>query len=754
MMKGQKLGLLATSAIYALVPGQVNAQTSNSVEAGAPESASASGRGIDEIIVTAQRREESVQRSSVAISVLGGEDLERAGISTAYDLNSQVPGLTVAGGNTAQTFIRGVGDFGSSALGQSAVAYNLDGVYLADGASVFTHFYDIERVEVLKGPQGTLYGRNASGGAINLITRNPKLGEIGANLLAEVGNYDLIHVSGGLSVPLGDSVAVRGAFNVVDRDGYLADGTNDDVQQAGRLSVLFDGGGPLRVTVKGDYEHRGGRGTGSDPFPRASGSEKFAGAISADAVAQLYANAVVPGFLLLPPGSGLPPVAGGTLLEDTFVDHEQWGVMAEIDYELGDGLVATIIPAYRSSTNDAGSYVPGVPFLVQETSKQTSVEARLAYDNEWINAVVGGYFMDLDQETASQAYLLAVQTSFGDNDLTSRNFALFGQATFHLTPELRLVAGGRYSWENRTIEGSRQAVPAAPVPYAGEADFRNFSYRAGLEYDVGPHSMLYATTSRGFKSGGFNTFAPTAGQSNVYDPEVLYAYTLGIRNRFWDNRIQFNVEGFYWDYQDGHTTQFGYDPVGDLQFLTFNAGAAEIYGVEADFAVNIIEGGTFSANVAYLHAEYTDFTYEIPTPRYNPAANGCPAAVGGSFVTLNCTGFTLPRAPKWSGSINYEQEIALANGGSIVAGGGIKFASSRELSTDYVSVSRDKGYVLGDAFLTYNFPGDTFSLTAFAQNIGNVEYAVGGILHPFAPAILYPNVGAPRTYGLRLTVDY
>ena len=743
--------LLAGAAVGMLYCGAANAQTTQEPEGPASQS-DESDDGFAEIVVTAERREQSVQRSSLAINVVGADDLARAGVTQPKDLATLVPGVSVAGGNTAQSFIRGVGDAGSTALGQSAVSYNYDGIYISDLTAVFNLYFDLERVEVLKGPQGTLYGRNSSAGAINIIPRRPQLGEISGDFMGEVGNYDLLHATGGLNVPLSDNTAVRASFNLLDRDGYISDGSDDDVQQAGRLQLLTRSD-RLSVLLAGDYAHRGGTGPGGITIPRAPGNGKFEGAVDPETNAQLLANGIVPPFLFLVPGSGLPPGTNPEGGNDAYVDHEQFGTMIEANYDLGGGFDITLQPAYRESDLRIGNYSPGVPFIANEKTEQFSAEARLAFANDWLDLVAGAYYLDISQQSSTQVYLLTVNTSFGNNALTTQSKAIFGQGTFSLTPDLRVIAGGRYTWEDRTINGSRQILPVPPIPYTGETTFKNFSYRAGVEYDVTPTNMLYATASRGFKSGGFNTFQSAPTQSNVYDPELLYSYTLGMRNRF-GNTLQLNVEAFYWDYQNGQTTQFGFDPTGSLQFLTFNAASAEIYGAEGSMVLRPFEGGTLSATLAYLSATYDDFQYDVPNARYNPVSVGCPATAGPSFTTVDCSGFDLPRSPDWSGTVNYEQEILLPNDGSVIASAGIDFASSRELSINYIDTSKDDGYVRGNAYLTYVFPSQVFSLTGFINNIWNEEVPTGGIPHPFAPTIFYANVAAPRTYGLRATASF
>jgi len=756
-MRGVSLQLVASVAFISYCNVSAWAQEAPADSAQESEAAPSTGSGIQDIVVTAQRRAENVQRSSLAINVVGADEINRVGVNQAKDLVSMVPGLQIAsGGNTAQTFIRGVGDFSSTALGQSAVAYNVDGVYVTDTASIFPQFYDIQRIEVLKGPQGTLYGRNSSGGAINIITNRPNVNRVEGNASVEFGNYDMVRATGAVNLPLSGQFAARAAFNYITRDGYLSDGTDDDSQRAGRLQLLYDNGDGFSLLINGDIAHRGGKGPGATVQPRAAGNGKFVGAVDAANNAYLQANSFLPPFLIYTPGAGLPPTAPSGLKRDMYVDNTQRNISAEINYDLG-GVTATFVPAYRYSSNHIGSYIASIPFINDETTRQQSYEFRLSHNSDRIKAVAGIFYFDLDQFSHYISYtsLIPGLTADSKNNLDTKSIAGFGQVTFSLTDSFRLIAGGRYTHESRKIDGFRMPVTGGDqVDYTGDTDFNNFSFRGGLEYDLGPLNMLYATVSRGFKSGGFNTFQGMADQPNYYRPEKLYSYTAGLRNRFLDNRVQLNVEGFYWDYKGSQQTHFAYDPTGTLQFMTFNAATATMYGFDVDLTVKPTPADTLSFVVEYLHTKFNDFKYDIPTVQYRPGSTGCPVAIEGSFTTIDCSGFVLPRSPKWSGTASYQHEFSLANGAAIVAGGDINFATRRYTAVDYVEAQNVKGFMRGNAFVTFNTADDVFSVTGFIKNIGNAEVPIGGIEAPFAPGLVYSTVDAPRTYGVRFQAKF
>ncbi len=717
------------------------------------EQAPASGESsatdaLSEVVVTAQRREETVQKSSLSISVLQGDALRDAGVTHAKDLSALVPGLQiVAGGNTLQTYIRGVGDFSSSSLGQSAVAYNYDGVYIADTASVSPLFYDIARTEVLKGPQGTLYGRNASAGALNLLTNRPVLGEWSAEGDFEGGNYSLVHTGGALNVPLGSTAALRGAFNYVKRDGYLTDGTDDDNQRGGRLEFLAKPTDAFSILVEGDIENVSGAGAGAVLNPAQPGNTRFTGAVNATNNAALLAVSFLPPFT---PGAGLPPVGSTGLLHDSYVDNTQRNVSAELNYDAGP-VTITFVPAYRASDNKLGDYLAGEPFMSQERTRQQSYELRAAYDNSWLNSVAGIYYLDLDQYTAAQIYVSPVPGFITDQhaSLGTRSYAPFVQGTFHITDRFRWIAGARFTSEDRSIQAVRTLGGAAE--FYSSTRFNAFTFRTGAEYDITPDNMAYLTISKGFKSGGFNIFQPTAGFTNVFQPETLYSYSLGIRNRLFENRVRLNLEAFYWDYRNSQQNHLAFDPTGSLQFLTFNAASATLYGFDADFAAKVTSHDSIGAILSYLHSKFDDFAYQTPLA----GSVGCgTGTLANGFIQVDCSGRPLPRGPMWSGTLNYQHQVDLGTGGSLTFSADINFASSRYLAVDYIANELAPGYIRENASLTYSFPGDRISVTAFAKNIGNRLVPIGGIQAPFAAGFVYETVDAPRTFGGRIQVRF
>lgn len=713
---------------------------------------------IGMIVVTAERREQSLQDSSLAIQVLSSEELERSNPTQITDLNTMVPGLQIGtGGNSPQIYIRGVGDFAASALSNPAVAVNIDGVYVGRPQGVNSLFYDLERIEVLKGPQGTLYGRNASGGAINLISRRPEIGYAEGYIDLTYGNFDTKQLVGALNVPLGDTLAARLAVTAIDRDGYLSDGTDDEERVAGRLRLLWEPSADTSLLLNADFATESGNGPGYVMLPQPPGTDPWTSASSDEANAQLAMQPPI-GFLL-------PPVA-----QDSYRDNQFWNISAELETDLGFATF-TFLPAYRHSRISERNYPAGLRYTIPETtSEQVSVEARLSNSGELLTWVLGGYFFDEQQDTEQQVFQGTFQDSIVYAFPEIRSYAAFGQATLHASDELRFIGGLRYTYERNKLDGQLFTnVPSVPVPpedlpvllvdFGGEKSFESVNWRAGIEYDLSPDNMLFFTASTGFKAGGFNQ---TVAPDDIYQPEDLLALELGSRNTFLDGRLILNLEAFYWELSDGQIAHVKFDPLGNINLVTDNAGAGEIMGANVELQAALTDNDSLRFFVEYNHAEYTDFTYETAysifgNVLFNPASTGCDVSApfdGSTFgteaVTIDCSGFAMPRAPRWSGSASYAHTFDLPGGDTIVFDGSMQFASGRWLGFDYVQPEDVGGYATFDANLTYTAPDEDWSLAAYVHNIGNEAVYTGAGVHSFAPPLAYANIAPPRTYGVRL----
>lgn len=699
-------------------------------------------QGIQDIIVTAERREQSVQRAPITITVIGGSESEKVGLSKVEDLTRMVTGMQIgAGGGNAQIYVRGVGDFSYSSLSNPGVAFNVDGVYVGRTDGMNGNFFDVERVEVLKGPQGTLYGRNSNGGSINLITRDPVLNRTNGYLMGELGNYDLKSLAGAINLPLGENVAARLAFKVIDRDGYLSDGSLDDVKQSVRFKLRYEPSSDVTLRFSADYTHLGGVGGGYVLLPRRPGSSAWEGA--ADPAAVAYRDTF--------PGS-----SGPLLPSDLTQNTNLWNVSAQLDWDLGFANL-TVLPAYR----DTDTFSVGAPtFFYQSTlkSKQESLEIRLGNSSPGLTWVVGafGYHDKIDGLNFIKASTIrSIRRNFYAPK--TKAGALFGQTTVGLTEGLRAIAGLRYTAENRKLTGrivdARTTPNVTLVNFGGERDFKGWTYKAGLEYDLAPRSLLYFTASKGFKAGGLNQTG--IASRSVFEPEKLNAYELGMKNRFFDNKLQLNLSGFYWKYKEIQNQNVEIVPGEGPNFLFSNVGDATLYGGTVDAIFKPTVADTLSFSVEYNHSKYDSYDVIAPTIAYNPDVNGCPVVdTSGGNVTKSCAGFQLARAPKWSGSASYEHVFDLGETGEIAAQGSMQFSSARWIGVNFLPVERDAAYAIFNASLDYTTGDRRFSLGAFIRNIGKTAFITGGIQHPFRTGVIGANINEPRVFGMRASMKF
>ena len=796
----------------------VGASAADAAPDATPATPSAAAKGeIAEVIVTAQRRSESKQKSSLAIEVFGDEQLREAGISQARDLGALAPGVQIGqGGPAVQVYVRGVGAFTATPLGNPAVAVNVDGVYVSRAQAIDGNFYDLERIEVVKGPQGTLYGRNASGGAINLITNKPNFSGISGDFNAEVGNYGLLKGELAVNYPVSDVLALRAALQAVRRNGYSSQGMDDDKHQSGRLQALIKPNADFSLLLSADVSHVGGNGPayvykGMDPTlaaaiqakgatlptdPRANGSDPqmqsvFYGIGAAlglcvpTAALASAANAAGPVSITGAP-QGLCPAGQSSLLsppgntmfnQQAFVDNEFSNFSAELNWNLGSATL-TVLPAYRKVVNRYITY-PLVTYVDSsggqaERSDAKSLEVRLGTSTDSIKWVAGLYHSSEDQSAATETttgVLLAHNVNYFQNSSDSN--AVFGQLTYSLTPSLRAIGGLRYTQERRAIDGSNVTTgaglpfvarqpcylkgdPCVRDTFIGEHSYKNASYKTGLEYDLNKNQMLYLTLSTGYKGGGPNpvSLTGTANTASFYEPEKLTALEVGSRNSFLGNRLRINLEGFYWKYKNAQESYSTLNAMGNIVGSTANAGQATIFGTDIDVTYKPTLTDTLHAGVEFLHSKFDTFRYTSAGAIQN-VTTGCIVTAGTPFPTLDCGGMALPRAPKYSGSASWRHAFDLESGATIEAMLGAQFSASRFLTTDFTEASRAAAYVTADFNISYIAPSDAWTVSTFVRNLNDAKIYTGGFTAPgLFRSLTLGNLSAPRTFGVRLSKHF
>jgi iron complex outermembrane receptor protein len=710
------------------------------------QTAADSNDAIQEIVVTASRREETVQRSSLAIEAFGNEALRAAGVAQAADLSKLVQGLQVGfSGSTTQIYIRGVGDFSANPLANPGVSFNVDGVYVGRPEGVGVNFYDMTRLEVVKGPQGTLYGRNSSGGAINLITNSPTLDGVKGTANLDVGNYSLIHVDGAINLPLSDTVAIRAAVNRIKRDGYLSDGTSDDDQLAARVKLLYAPSADTSLLFSIDGAEVRGEGGGYVYLPRRPGSDPWEGSTSP--AANAYVASLNP--FIVPGGS------------DSFVHNNFWNASAQLDQNLGFADL-TVIGAYRHTDTDTLSYNAQSQHLLDKSDQET-LEARLGHSTPELKWVGGLYFFHEANPGEIRIFvgpgLLKSRPTY---DPSGTSYAAFGETTWSVTDQWRLIGGARYTVEKRKLSGNFFVYPTQGADFidveifGGEETFKSPTWKAGTEFDLSPGSMLYFTASTGFKSGGLTQTIPP---DNVYNPEKVLAFELGSRNRFFDNKMQLNLEAFDWTYKDQQNSHLTFDTLGNVNFLTQNAGKARLFGLNVDLIVKPTQADTVHLAAEYDDSKYQTFQYQVPVFAYSPEATGCRNAgvSPGPFVplaTIDCSGFELPHAARWTGDADYTHSFGLNSGAAIDFNAGARLSSQTWLTVDFTPSERAPSFVMFNSSIGYTSPKRDYRVDLYVRNINNAKEYTGGQEQTFAPGLISANISAPRTYGMQVHVNW
>jgi iron complex outermembrane receptor protein len=717
-MKHLSVGTLALAAAMVSHSTSVRAQGS----AAADDSSAVT---LAEVVVTAEKRSTSAQSTAIALNVFDAGALQESGVGDIGQLATIAPTINFGQNAGATTIaLRGVSSRDITEIGDPAVAINVDGIFLQRPTGMNASFYDIERIEVLRGPQGTLYGRNATGGVINIITAKPTQ-TLGGYAAVTAGNYDTINAEGAVNLPLTSTLAMRASFITRSHEGYRNNGSaghgDDEDAQGGRLQFLYQPTDRFSLLLSGSYLQQGGIGPVYDGIPFTS----------TQTVPPTDANKV-DNFALSTRGD---------------FDVKRLNAVVQADYDF-DFATLTYLGGYvgldfKHLWDNDGQRDKFFDYDRDEVSDDYSHELRLASNNKhgfvWQTGVY--YYdqsIDLNNNFLLSPNPVPVSVREYHFDIDSESYAAFGQASFDLTDQLKISAGVRYSKDEKSRTGfsyvgsltqdvsSGTAVRAFSTENSS-ASSDKVTWHTGLDYQLTPDNLLYAKVDTGYKSGGFTIVAP-------YDPETLTAYELGSKNRFLGGTLQANFSAFYYDYENQQVTQFISSGPLTGQSTVLNAGASEIYGAEAETTWLMSDADKIDFSVAYLSAEFTDFS----------VANGA--------SNLSLAGNDVIQSPEWSLGLGYEHSFMFA-GGTLTPRVQSQYRSSSYLTFYNRPNDRQEAYTLTDLSLGYARDDKSWSVQAYVRNVENTLVLTnadqGG---PYA-ATRY-QFGAPRTFGLRLQVNW
>lgn len=755
--------LIGASGLAMALGGALPAMAQDAPNAGtAPEAAQTSQEdegGLTDIVVTAQRRSETAQRAGLSLVAISGEDLRNSGVNNIDALARQTAGIEIqpSGGPYTTFTVRSVSNLSGNAFADPSIAVNIGGVYLATPTTFRGLFYDLERVELLKGPQGTLYGRNATGGAINIIPARPEF-RFGGTAGVTLGNYGHFDANAALNLPISDTVAFRIAGQHAEHNGYMSLGTNDEDVNALRASLLFRPSNNLSILLSADWAHEGGNGPGATL--RKACSTLGRPGVSCFVAADPYTDVADLQSFYTAAGIAVPT-------RNPYLDSDYYGLGLNADLTTGLGTVS-LIAGYRKSNVRYSSTATSWQILEEQHPEQKSVELRLASPSgQRFGYVFGAYYLDTSMRAHANGEN-GVGRNYSDQytNLSGWTGALFTQLSYGLTDTFRLVGGVRYTFERKESNSRRYRVnvvgpdPVIPNPpvgnpvnsVIGSREWNEVNWRAGFEFDAAPRSLIYANVSTGFKAGGFYYGPPGF---TTYEPERVTSYVIGSRNRFANNRIQVNIEAFYLDYTNQQVS-FVKLVNGSSTLVTENAAASHAYGLDLDSQFLVTPTTRINFQAQYLHSRYDNFTYlTLAAP---PAARTTCVVSAGTppNSAVNCSGQVTQRSPEWTLVAGIEQSIPLANGGRLIAEGNLRYEDEYQTDVSYLPEGIANASTRINLSFGYEAPDNRFSIRAYVENVTDeVDVTATTMSNSYAVIQAFgARLLPPRTFGVRGQVNF
>ncbi|GGN51051.1 TonB-dependent receptor [Novosphingobium indicum] len=726
----------------------------------APPAAEAPQEG-GEIIVTARRREERLVDVPIAVTTFSGDQLAKSGAIDVTEIAQTTPNVTLepsrGTNSTLSAFIRGIGQQDPVSGFEQGVGIYLDDVYLNRPQAAVLDIYDVQRIEVLRGPQGTLYGRNTIGGAVKYVTK-PLSDEPYLKVRATYGTYDQADAVVTASAPISDLVRVGGSVARLSRGGFGKnlttgeDNYNKDIWAARGTFELGGHGEPVLIRISGDYTKDNSNARGG--------------------------HRLIPGYT-----SGTPVLddvydtRGGLIDPEQYV--EAYGFSINATAELSDAVTLRSISAWRKDDSASPIDFDALPAVDLDVpayyrNEQTSQEFQLLYDDGGMfQGMIGAYYLSAKADTQFDVRLFTTFpgfTAFTQADVDTETFAIFSDVTLDFTDQISLALGGRYTWDERKANILRQnylgggspvfgglGVPfgAPSTDFSGKATFKKFTPRASLSYKPTPDHNIYASFSQGFKGGGFDprgvgVNAPDLNGDGIrqdsevadylsFRPESVDSYEIGYKGNLFNGGLYVAVAAFHMDYNDvqipgsqGCTV----DGIATFCGVITNAGKAKIDGVEletnARIARDLAAMGdrlSFTGSLGYINARYKEYITNSATG---------PVDVADQREIQN--------TPKWTGSATLAYETPVGDG-DLSFSSTVSYRSKTyqfEVPNPYID---QKGYALVDASLVYTAPGGLWSLGVHGKNLFDKQYKTSGysFVAPDGAGGLVPTLGTEGT---------
>jgi len=713
--------------------------------------------GLEEVIVTAQRRPENIQTVPLSIVAFSADSLRQLGMTVGFDLANQVPNMNIdapTGDSTVRYFLRGVGTQDFNTLATSPIALYVDDVYLGSTIANSVNLYDMERVEVLLGPQGTLWGKNTTGGAIDFISARPTQ-TLAASGSAGYGNHGERFADAMVNVPLAATLAARAAFTYSGRDAWITNLAPEGPHNldafnktGGRLSFEWTPTDAVSAYLKGEYLKRTGSTITGYMVPLAGPTDAFG-------------NPALP--------FGIVNQAGGPSSDD----FDTWNVIARLDWNIGNVVQLTSISGWQDAERIREYELNGgTPALLINQAffghhEQFTQELRLASESPDRFRWQGGLLYYFAHQTATTAVPFN-ETAFSAPPFVtadlwpeSRRFnsdSIFGGVEYDLTPQLTARGGLRYNED----EGSYHAMHYAIHPYANYLNYLNpdpladpnsvlipadtidtrahwskLTWDAGLRYRFSADKMVYVNGSTGYRQGTFSSpSGSSVDQFSVLQPETNLAFELGAKTAWLNNRLQVNAAAFSYDYTNMQV--FVLQPIvaGSPLSIQSNAGRAADRGGEIELKLLPAERWLVSGTVGYVHAIFTRFD--------TGTSAGVPVSLAGN---------RFPRQPQWTASALLQYRLPLANDTSILLHTDWNYRGDYYVNADNLHNPYIPGRTIGNVRAAYTPRNDRWELAVWARNVTDKHYPMGGYRLGFANSEIF-YFGDPLTYGMSASIYF
>ncbi len=739
------------AALFTLICTSVGSPVAVAAEA---KKAKEKNYGIEEITVTARRRAESIQETPISITAMTSSDLEMRNITNLTNIDRFTPNLTFergsgnTGGNSnAQVFIRGVGQQDFLFTTEPGVGIYVDGVYFSRQMGNTLDLIDLERVEVLRGPQGTLFGKNTIGGAIQLISKKPT-GKFGGWSELTMGSYHRVDVKGGINVPITPKLAAKLSVASLNRDGYvtrLIDGVKlgDVNADSARLQLKWKAADNLNVLLSGDYSRRREQSI-PDVAVAFNDNAFFLNLWNTYAGLGTYSSAYA---------TNNPYTTNATAKSKS--DLDAWGLSGTVDWQL-DNFAVKSITAYRTTDAAFSSDPDNSPLPYLETSNDTHVSQfsqEMQFSGDWMNSRLhwlGGLFYlhetghdhfisRLGQGLYAGLGSLALDLdSIRNTSIKTDSYAAFTHASYDLTSKLGLSAGIRFTHEKKDFTASYFKTGAQLLvvpPTLTSASWSAWSPKVSLEYHLTQNLMTYVSASKGFKSGGFNGRPSSLDvATSIFNPETVWSYEAGIKSTWLDRRLLLNVAGFISKYNDIQLTAIIATPAGGLIAAVDNAGKADINGVEAELSARPVPNLDINASLGYIDAHYTEL---LP---------------GVQVVTLDSK---FVKTPKWTYNIGAQYTVPLGERvGDVTARVDWSYRSTTYMTPNNIPILAQPGYGLLSARLTYKSTDDTWEVAVFGNNLTDKAYITNGLEAINVTGTADATYARPREWGASIKANF